>query len=145
MAFLNDYIECFSSSGNVWQLNFNPVLVVLIAIVTGIVLIAFFIVLLVRWKTMKPRSSSSSRANASNAANNRYQRGIYFLFYFALSNLLFAVITCPFWLQCELFVCLAIILLKLLTFFYIFGYNPGLLLFLNVFTLMMILLARKQR
>lgn len=37
-----------------WQLNFNPVLVVLVSIVAGVVLIAFFIVAIVRWRTMKP-------------------------------------------------------------------------------------------
>lgn len=41
-------------AGNVWQLNFNPVLVVLIAIVVGLVLVAFFILLFVRWRSLKP-------------------------------------------------------------------------------------------
>lgn len=43
----------FLFQGNVWQLNFNPVLVVLIGVVSGLVFIAFLIVLFVRWRTMK--------------------------------------------------------------------------------------------
>ncbi|XP_075680565.1 uncharacterized protein LOC113789318 isoform X3 [Dermatophagoides pteronyssinus] len=65
------------AKGNVWQLNFNPVLVVLIAVVTGIVLIAFFIVLIVRWKTMKPPpnvSGSNGTSPTSSNANHRYHR-----------------------------------------------------------------------
>nr|XP_046911450.1 uncharacterized protein LOC124492570 isoform X3 [Dermatophagoides farinae] len=67
------------AKGNVWQLNFNPVLVVLIAVVTGIVLIAFFIVLIVRWKTMKPTNASGANCASSSSSNlnHRYHHHVF--------------------------------------------------------------------
>lgn len=65
------------STGNVWQLNFSPILALLIAIVVILVIISFVILIIVKVRSSSSggSSSSSSSSHSNQLVNNRNRKG----------------------------------------------------------------------